>query len=585
LTIEARKIVTNSPEEHIEKEVQRRLASKTRQHGLEIASLREMLNECNNQLVKQNNLISRLLHEPLVFGTILKLNNKVDVSKFKTNDEVIVVDKSSVHYEKGGRIVSDPPVDSEGFAIVKISEGVEYKFSVGLEGKNQAQIRLSKKDDGTFAVISLDGKPWEVRGIPDLGLKEGDSVKVKPDTKAIVSLGYTLTAGPICVVSAVNANSIEVMHKGDLHLIYNTNNYILEEGDRVATDPSMSCVIEKLPKDNSQRYKVSSDLNITWDDIGGLEETKQDLKDALELPFQQPELFLHYGIEPLRGVLLYGPPGCGKTYLARASAAAIATIHGKSAIETGYIYVKSPECLSKWVGNTEREIRELFERGRRHYRECGFKAILVFDEADALMPQRGTRRSSDVSDTIVPMFLGEMDGIDHKQTQENPIVFLLTNRADVLDPAITRPGRISRHIKVDRPTNITSLDILGIHTKKMPFHEEKKRSVILTMAVADLFSKSRLLYRINNEHDFTLGDCVSGAMLANIAEITKINALHRDLGNNKRTGVNIDDFRQAVQKVFVQQRGCNHSYDLEDFLEKKGLHVSSAKIDRCFGAA
>lgn len=577
--------MADSPEDHIEKEVQRRLASKARQHGQEIASLRETLNECNNQLIKQNNVISRLLHEPLVFGNIVKINNKVDCAKFKTNDEVIIIDNSSVHYQNGGRIVSDPAVDKDGFAIVKTFDGIEVKFAVGMEGKKKAQIRLAKKDDGTHAIIFVDGKLWEVRSVPDFDLKEGDYVKVRPDTKAIVALGSDLVSGPICTISAIHDNYVEVLHKGELQLVRNNKKIDLEEGDRVALDSSMFFIIEKLPKDVNQRYKITSDLNISWDDIGGLEETKQDLKDALELPFQQPELFKYYNVEPLRGILLYGPPGCGKTYLARASAAAIASIHGKSAIETGYIYVKSPECLSKWVGNTEREIRELFERGRRHYRECGYKAILVFDEADALMPQRGTRRSSDISDTIVPMFLGEMDGIDHTQTKENPIVFLLTNRADVLDPAITRPGRISRHIKVERPSNITSMDILSIHTKKIPFADEKNRSAIIAMAVSDLFSKSRLLYRINNEYDFTLGDCVSGAMLANVAEIAKINALHRDLGDNKKTGLVIDDFRQSVQKIFTQQRGHNHGYDLEDFLERKGLQISSAKVDRCFGAA
>lgn len=143
---------------------------------------------------------------------------------------------------------------------------------------------------------------------------------------------------------------------------------------------------------------------MSWDDVGGLEVAKQELKSALEFPFLYPHLFDHYNIEGLRGVLLYGPPGCGKTLLARVCAYSIAKIHGKQAIDSAYIYVKSPEILDKWVGNTEREIRELFERGRKHYREHGYKAILAIDEADAIMPQRGTRRSSDISDTIVPMF-------------------------------------------------------------------------------------------------------------------------------------------------------------------------------------
>jgi len=259
-------------------------------------------------------------------------------------------------------------------------------------------------------------------------------------------------------------------------------------------------------------------------------------------------------------------------------------VHGKDIRESGYIFVKGPEILSKWVGNTETEIRELFERGRRHYRQHGYKGILAIDEADAVLPQRGTRRSSDVSDTIVPMFLGEMDGIDAVQTEENPIVILMTNRADILDPAVTRAGRISKHIKVERPTEMTAIDILEIHTKGVPFQDEDKLSA-LAIATSDLFSKGRLLYRVNNEHDFTLGDAVNGAMLEALAESAKMIALHRDISNGTKTGIVTEDFRAAIVKLQRQQKGINHSFDLQDFAEKHGIQAKDMQVDRCFGAA
>lgn len=581
---------SNSPDnEYIEREVQRRLARQVRPLNEEIVSLREIIQSCQNSLVRQHNIISRLTSEPLTFGTLLKVHGHVDPTKFKSNDEVIVTDTASPHYLKGGRVVSgtnnEPVVDAEGYVFVKLMDESEARFAIGVEGKDAAQVRLTQKEDGTFAVVNLDGKPWEVRGVPDMGMQVGDSVKVKPDTKAIVSKGYELSAGPICQVVAVLDDCIEVMHKGDKQLVYNPRGIPLEEGDRIACDPGMFCVIKKLPQDARNRYKVTAELTMTWDSIGGLDSAKQELRDALELPYQHPDLYTHYGIEPLRGVLLYGPPGCGKTLLARVAAWAMANIHGKGAVETGYIYVKSPEILNKWVGNTELEIRELFERARRHYREHGYKAILAFDEADAIMPQRGTRLTSSIADTIVPMFLGEMDGIDSKQTEENPIVVLLTNRADVLDPAVTRPGRISRHIKIERPDEMSAIDILSIHTKKIPFADEKNKMAILAVCASDVFSKTRLLYRVNNEHDFTMGDCVNGAMLENIAQIAKMNALHRDLAAGARTGVSLDDFRQAVQKTFRQARGVNHSYDLQDFAEKVGIQPQQMQVERCFGAA
>ncbi len=574
-------------EQHIAREVQKGIARAQRQHADEIADLHSLIAQCKKDLIQQNNIINRLTTEPLTFGTLLKVHSSVDKTKFKFNDEVVITDSTSQHHLSSGIIKSnDPVVDTDGCVIVSIiGDDIHAKFAIGEEGKAPAQIRLSKKADGTFAVVQSDGKPWEVQGVPDGNLRVGDPVKIKPDTKAIISKGYELTSGPICYVVGVVDDSVEVMHKGDKAIVYNPNQLTLAEGDRVVVDHGFFSVIKKLPADNANKYKLTSECTLSWDDIGGLENAKQDLRDALELPLLHPEIFEHYDVAPMRGALLYGPPGCGKTLLARASASSMASTRGKESVDSGYIYVKSPEILSKWVGETEREIRELFERARRHYRENGYKAILAFDEADAIMPQRGSRRSSDVADTIVPMFLGEMDGIDSKQTEENPIVLLLTNRADILDPAVTRAGRISNHIKVERPSEKDAINILKIHCNNIPFVDMGKKEIILTIAVADLFSKSRLLYRINNEHDFTLGDCVNGAMLENIANTAKINALHRDVVAKTATGITVEDFRFAIQKLYRDQKGINHSFDLFDFAEKIGIQSSSMKAERCFGAA
>lgn len=575
---------------HIKREVQRRSALNSQKYVDEITELRSVIENCKTDLIRQHGIITRLAADPFIFGTVLKINNYCNPLFFKTNDEVLVIDSNSPHFNKGGRIISGrndtDVVDQDGFVLVRLVDDTEASFSIGIEGKNPAQVRLTQKEDGTYAIVHVDGKAWEVKGAPDLDLKIGDPVKVKPDNKAIIGIGHDLVAGPICsVVAILDDNNIEIFYKGDKYLVQNPNNISLKEGDRVATDSNMFCVVKKLPADARNKFKISSDLEVSWDNVGGLKEAKQELKNALELPFTHADIFEHYGIETLKGLLLYGPPGCGKTLLARVAAWSMSQTHGKQSVDTGYIYVKAPEILDKWVGNTEKEIRDLFERGRLHYRENGYKAILAFDEADAIMPQRGTRRSSDIADTIVPMFLGEMDGVDENQTKENPIVILMTNRADVLDPAITRPGRISRHIKIERPDQFSCIDILKIHVENTPFMEGADVESILLVVASDIFSKSHLIYRINNEHDFILANCVNGAMLKNIVEIAKMNALHRDIADGKKTGLELQDFRNAIQKVYDQQRGMNHSYDLYDFAENLGIQFKDMKINRCFGAS
>lgn len=568
-------------QEIVDREVQRQINRKVQQHNDYVAELQNVISEQKDKLIQQHNALTDLESEPLVFGELIKVHKWVDPSNFSSKDEITVIDPQSEHYQKSGYILKT----TNDRCLVHLNDGSELQFAIGVEGGDPAQIRLIDKNDGTFAIVNVDGNRWQVKNIPQLDLQAGESVKIRSNSKAIVGRGCSFNFGPICRVNYCTEHGAEITHKGESHLVHNPNKFELETGDRVVCDSGMFCITDKLPPDNSERYNVNNDLNVRWSDVGGLDEAKQELKNAVELPFQKPELYKYYNINPLRGILLHGPPGCGKTLLARVCVGAIADIHGKEAADSGYLYVKSPELLDKWVGNTEAEIRSLFERSRRHYYKHGYKAVLVFDEADAIMPQRGSRRSSDIADTIVPMFLGEMDGIDKNETEANPIVFLLTNRSDIIDPAITRPGRIDQHIKINRPDEITAVDVLKIHTQNVPFEENSDPSTILTITSADIFSKSRILYRINNELDFTLGDAINSATLASVAEIAKMQALHRDLAGNTQTGVCLKDFQESVEKIFKQQQGVNHSFDLQDFGDRHGLQSQNMQVDRCFGAS
>ncbi len=194
---------------------------------------------------------------------------------------------------------------------------------------------------------------------------------------------------------------------------------------------------------------------VRWEDIGGLEDVKQQLREAIEWPLKSPEIFEKMGIRPPRGVLLYGPPGCGKTLLAKA----VATESGAN-----FIAVKGPEILSKWVGESEKAIREIFRRARQVA-----PAVVFFDEIDSIAPARGMRHDTAVTDRIVNQLLAEMDGI---QTLKNVVVIGATNRADILDPALLRPGRFDRVIYVPPPDRKARLEILKVHTRKVPLADD-----------------------------------------------------------------------------------------------------------------
>ncbi|PUA32227.1 MAG: AAA family ATPase [Zestosphaera tikiterensis] len=194
---------------------------------------------------------------------------------------------------------------------------------------------------------------------------------------------------------------------------------------------------------------------VRWDDIGGLEDVKQQLKEAVEWPLKSPQIFEQMGIRPPRGILLYGPPGCGKTLLAKA----VATESGAN-----FIAIKGPEILSKWVGESEKAIREIFRRARQVA-----PAIIFFDEIDSITPARGYRTDAGVTDRIVNQLLAELDGI---QTLKNVVVIGATNRADIIDPALLRPGRFDRIIYVPPPDKKSRLQILKVHTRKLPLAED-----------------------------------------------------------------------------------------------------------------
>jgi ATP-dependent 26S proteasome regulatory subunit len=311
----------------------------------------------------------------------------------------------------------------------------------------------------------------------------------------------------------------------------------LKAGDQVTI--SREGVIQKKVADAKPK-KVSvpkSMPRVLWSEVGGVDKAKRELIEAIETPKRFPDLFRGYGSNMPKGVELFGPPGCGKTLIAKACVTMMADLRGSEVVhESAFIYVKGPEILDKYVGEAESKIRKMCEAARQHFKEHGYNAILFIDEADAVLMRRGSNRSSDVDKTIVPMFLAEMDGMD----TGGPFLLLATNMPNNLDEAVVRPGRIDRSIEVPRPNLDSSFDIFKIHLSKVPLHPE------LAMDLAALQATKHLFQHTDHCHKN-----VSGALIANVVQRAAMSALAQDVakGRSSPSGITLDDLTSAMAEI------------------------------------
>lgn len=428
-----------------------------------------------------------------------------------------------------------------------------------------ATVLAAQKDLSSLIVASSSGM-LEVERPPKLDIEAGDVVKVSPESGQITDVVDFAVPGDIVVVKRVIDDMIEAdSEHGGTRLLYCNGRFSVEDGDRVVVDSTGCVIVRNLGKEES-RYSQQANTSITWDSIGGLVEAKREMVEAIELPHRHPDLYKHYGKKPLKGVLLYGPPGCGKTMLGKAAATALANLHGAAA-STGFHYVKGPEILDKYVGVAEGNIRSIFERTREHKAKHGYPAVVFIDEADAILGKRGSRISSDMESTIVPMFLAEMDGMD----ESGAVVILATNRPDVLDPAVVRDGRIDRKIKVTRPTVESAEEIFNLYLKGIPLREKKPAlKEMATLGTQELFSSDRGLYTVML-HDgqmlpFTLAQVCNGGMIAGIVDQATSIAMQRDLAGEGKRGICPDDLVAAVDRVYRQNMELDHDDELMEFV-------------------
>src|SRR3954467_14439345 len=367
----------------------------------------------------------------------------------------------------------------------------------------------------------------------------------------------------------------------------------LRAGDHLLMDARSGLLVERIPRPEVEELVLEEVPDVTYDDVGGLDDQIDAIKDAVELPYLYSEMFHEHDLQPPKGILLYGPPGCGKTLIAKAVANSLAQRvserTGDTTARSFFLNIKGPELLNKYVGETERQIRLIFQRAREKSEE-GYPVIVFFDEMDSLFRTRGTGISSDIESTIVPQLLAEIDGVE---TLKNVIVIGASNREDLIDPAILRPGRLDVKIKIERPDEESAAQIFRRYLKEdLPFDEEevqrlgggdrrKAIDVMIERTVAEMYrddEENRFLevtYQNGDKEILFFKDFASGAMVENIVRRAKKLAIKRAIAKEGK-GIRTEDLLASIKQEYKEHEDLPNTTNPDDWAKisgKKGERI------------
>lgn len=355
----------------------------------------------------------------------------------------------------------------------------------------------------------------------------------------------------------------------------------LSVGDHLLFDTRSGYLLEKLPKSEVEELVLEEVPDVSYEQIGGLGDQIEQIRDAVELPFLHRELFAEYRLSPPKGILLYGPPGCGKTLIAKAVANSIAKKMGDVSgreVKSYFLHVKGPELLNKYVGESERQIREVFNKAREKARE-GMPVIVFFDEMDSLFRTRGTGISSDVEATIVPQFLAEIDGVERLR---NVIVIGASNRQDLIDPAVLRPGRLDVKIRIDRPDRRAAKEIFGKYLmSELPYHNPAGEpgdalvADLIDRVVDQMYSTSdenrflEVTYANGEKETLYFKDFVSGALIEGVVSRSKKYAIKRTIATGER-GIRVEDLLKGARDEFREHEDLPNTTNPDDWAKIAG---------------
>jgi len=457
---------------------------------------------------------------------------------------------------------------------------------------------IGSNDDGSVDVVTA-GRKMRVMPAPDLDadkLRSGAQVILNDALNVVEVLDPDGAGQVVKVKDRLGADRAVVLSRGDEeHVAYLAGSLLgamVRAGDPVLYDPRSGVATELLPREEVEELVLEEIPDITYEDIGGLEGQIEAIRDAVELPFLYAELFQEHELEAPKGVLLYGPPGCGKTLIAKAVAKSLADKvrerTGREDARSYFLNVKGPELLNKYVGETERQIREIFQRAKERSEE-GLPVIVFFDEMDSIFRTRGTGISSDVESTIVPQLLSELDGVE---TLKNVIVIGASNREDLIDPAILRPGRLDVKIKIERPNADQAKDVMSKYLHPVvPIHpdEVERHSGDVLVAVARMIERTieqmyepsernrflEVTYASGDKEILYFKDFNSGAMIENIVRRAKKDAIKRFLSTGEK-GIKTDDLLTAIRDEFKENEDLPNTTNPDDWARisgKKGERI------------
>ncbi|WP_237189081.1 proteasome ATPase [Rothia nasimurium] len=484
-----------------------------------------------------------------------------------------------------------PPLNS---ALVVAVNGAKMTYQDLAEGKTPAEVEESLD-------VMMGGRLVRITCSPLLPLDQvqpGMTVLLNDYSQAVVSLGFEGYGDVVMVREVLDSQHLVVELPNQAKIVARLSGAVdasaLRVGDTVTYDSRVQMVTSLVPHTDAQELVLEEVPDITYAHIGGLGDQIDLIRDAVELPFLHPDIYRQYRLSPPKGILLYGPPGNGKTLIAKAVANSLAARAAERADrqekKTGYfLNIKGPELLDKYVGETERQIREIFSAARDKAR-AGHPVVVFFDEMESLFRTRGSGRSSDVETTIVPQLLAEIDGVE---SLDNVILIGATNREDMIDPAVLRPGRLDVKIRINRPNRQGAAEIFGLYlTEDLPISAleiEKAGSkaaaveAMVTQVADSLFSTDPanryILIDLENGVSRWLfrGDFLSGAVIRNIVDKAKKQAI-KDFLATGTEGITSEHLLEAVRSEFEDQVEVPQAAEIEDVLATLNIRMRVVKV-------